>query len=143
MANAYEVYVQTELPKRPFLPTDVQTESIIIRRGQGARQLTGIKLAEGEVLGMVSGVLTGIEANQGAQLDVAYHEQQVASTTWTITHNRNNLNVVPTVYDSTGSMIFPNSISVTENTTSMDFTTAQSGRAILLFTPVPEVEDPV
>jgi hypothetical protein len=138
MANLFETYIQTELPKRPFLPTDVPTESIIVRRGAGPRQLAGIKLEDGQVLGMVEGALVGIEANQGAQVDAVTHDQTEAQTTWTIVHNRNNANVLVSVYDASGVEVFPNTKVATANNVVLDFTEAQIGKAQILFLPVPE-----
>ena len=39
MANPFEDFIQLELPNRPWMASDVQEESVIVRRGQGARQL--------------------------------------------------------------------------------------------------------
>lgn len=42
--SAFEDFVQTELPKRPYTDTDPAVESIMIRRGLGPRQTVGIQL---------------------------------------------------------------------------------------------------
>lgn len=135
MASAFESFIQLELPRRPFLINDVAAESVIIRRGAAPRQLDGILLAEGEVLGMKNGTLQGVGSGGGGSFAGGYtHDQAVASTTWTIQHNRNNSNVAaPTVINSTGSVILPDSISVDLNTVTLTFSVAQAGKATLVF----------
>lgn len=138
MASPFESFVQVELPKRPFLASDVEAESIIIRRGQGARQLAGIKLGEGQVLSMVGGQLQPVSLSQGAVLDAVVHQQSEAATTWTITHNRNNVNVLVNVYDNTGNRFIPDSLQVAANAVTLGVNVAVAGHAVLVFVPVEE-----
>lgn len=140
MASPFESFVQVELPKRPFLASDVEAESIIIRRGQGARQLAGIKLGEGQVLSMVGGQLQPVDLSQGAVLDAVVHQQSEAATTWTITHNRNNVNVLVNVYDNTGNRFIPDSLQVAANSVTLGVNVAVAGHAVLVFVPVEEPE---
>lgn len=140
MANPFEEFIQREVPLRPFMPADVAQESVIIRRGAGPRQLTGVALTEGQVLGLKDGVLQGVAgSNGGSAVDAVSFEQEEAATTWTITHNRNNVNVVVNVYDADGKWFVPNGLTVTTNTVVVDLLDAQAGRAALIFIPV----DPV
>lgn len=140
MANLFEDFIQTEMPKRPFLPSDVAVESVIVRRGQGARQLTGVVLAEGQVLGMKDGTIQGVAAGAGGSaVDAVVHVQDEAATTWTITHNRNNVNVVVDVYDADGKSFTPNGLQVTANTVVVDVLEAQAGRVVLIFIPAAPV----
>lgn len=138
MANAFEDFIQLEMPKRPFLPSDVEVESIIIRRGQGARQLAGIKLGEGQVLGMKDGTLQGVAAGAGGSaVDAVSFEQTEAETEWVITHNRNNVNVLVSVYDATGKVFVPNDLTVAANTVTVTLLEAAAGRVVLIFVPAP------
>lgn len=141
MANPFEELIQLELPKRPFLASDVQLESVIIRRGAGPRQLAGLVLAEGQVLGMSGGVLTGVDAGAGGTaVDAVIHVQGVAATSWVITHNRNNVNVIVSVYDATGKMFNPDDIQITANAVTVTVIEEAVGRVVLLFVPEPPVE---
>lgn len=141
MANPFEELIQLELPKRPFLASDVQLESVIIRRGAGPRQLAGLVLAEGQVLGMSGGVLTGVDAGAGGTaVDSVIHVQDVAATSWVITHNRNNVNVIVSVYDATGKMFNPDDIQITANAVTVTVIEEAVGRVVLLFVPEPPVE---
>lgn len=140
MANPFEDFIQREMPLRPFLPSDVALESVIVRRGQGPRQMAGVQLAEGQVLGLKDGVLQGVEAGAGGTaVDAVVHVQEEAATTWTITHNRNNVNVVVDVYDADGKWFVPNGLQVTANTVVIDVLEAQAGRVVLIFIPAAPV----
>lgn len=136
MANAFEDFIQLELPKRPFLASDVDEESIIIRRGQGARALAGVKLAEGQVLGMKDGQLQGVaqeSGNGGSAVDAVTHVQEEAATSWVITHNRNNVNVVLNLYGDDGKAFEADEVIVAANTVTITLLEAAAGRAILIF----------
>lgn len=61
------------------------------------------------------------------------HNQASPATTWTITHNKNNKRLVAQVYDNTDSLIYPNSINITENTVVIEFTTPATGTANIMF----------
>lgn len=136
--NPFEEFVQTELPKRPYLPADVNQESIFIRRGLGPRQMAAVQLQEGEVLGMVDGVLAGIVPNTGPAIDAVTHIQPVTSSEWVITHNRNNDNVQVTLYDADGRQFEPDSISLTRNMVTIVLAEPVTGRAVMIFAPQTE-----
>ena len=135
MATPFEEFIQTELPRRPFLFADVAEESVFIRRGAAPRQMGGVLLAEGEVLGMKDGILQGVGSGGGGSFagGLAYL-QESAATTWEIQHNRNNSNVAGvTVINSAGNVIIPDSVSVTANTVTLTFSVAQAGKATIVF----------
>lgn len=136
MANQFEEFIQREMPLRPFLPADVATESVIVRRGNGPRQMAGVTLAEGQVLGLKDGVLQGVTGGSGGSaVDALSFVQEEAATTWTVTHNRNNVNVIVNVYDADGNWFSPNGLKVTANTVVVDVLVAQAGRVVLVFIP--------
>jgi len=136
MANPFEDFIQREMPLRPFMPSDIAVESVIIRRGEGPRQLAGVQLTEGQVLGLKNGLLQGVTAGAGGSaVDAVAYEQEEAATTWTVTHNRNNVNVVVNVYDADGNWFAPNGLKVTANTVVVDVLEAQAGRVVLIFIP--------
>ena len=60
--SAFEDFVQFELPKRPYLQTDVAQETVMVRRGPGPRQLAGVSITEGQIVSMVGGVIVGVTA---------------------------------------------------------------------------------
>lgn len=143
MANPFEDFIQLELPKRPWMATDVQEESVIVRRGAGPRQLAGVVLGEGQVLGMKDGTLQGVAATSGGTgADAVSFSQDTPATTWTITHNRNNVNVSVSVYDADGKAFTPDEITVAANTVTITVLEAIAGHAVLFFIPVPEEPAP-
>ncbi|AGS81977.1 hypothetical protein O152_gp092 [Pseudomonas phage PaBG] len=143
MANPFEDFIQLELPKRPWMAADVQEESVIVRRGAGPRQLQGVVLGEGQVLGMKDGVLQGVAAGAGGTgADAVSFVQETPATTWTITHNRNNVNVSVSVYDADGKAFTPDEIVVAANTVTITVLEASAGHVVLFFIPVPEEPAP-
>lgn len=132
--SAFEDFVQLELPKRPYLNTDVAEETIMIRRGAGPRQLAGLALTDGQVLGKVGGVLTGVAVGEGATFRKYVQAFAVGATTWTITHSMASLNVIVQIVDSSGYVIIPNEIQIVDaNTVTVTFNTTQTGTARLIF----------
>lgn len=135
MATPFEEFIQTELPRRPFMFNDVAQESVFIRRGAAPRQMDGVLLTEGQVLGMKDGVLQGVGSGSGGSFAGGYaFTQEEAATTWTIQHNRNNSNVAaPTVINTAGNVIIPDSVNIDVNTVTLTFSVAQAGKATLVF----------
>lgn len=135
MANQFEAFIQLELPKRPYLEADVPEESIIIRRGPGPRQLSGLPLAEGETVAFVQGKLTPVPygSGGGSGVDGVAHAQEVAALTWTITHNKANKNVVVTLLDTDYSEIICDNMTVNDNDIVITFVEAQAGFANIVF----------
>lgn len=130
MASDFESFIQIEIPKRPFMETDAEQESVIIRRGQGPRQLQGVKLNEGEALGMRDGKLVSMEI-KGAVSQT--HVQGEASKHWTIVNEHNSVNVVATLYNVSGKVILADDVVVTNEQIDVFFVEAQAGRAVLIF----------
>lgn len=143
MAGAFESFVQTELPLRPFAPNDGNAESIAIRRGPGPRQMLFLDLADGQVLARVDGTLQGVTLNNlesggGGRYfvsDVAAGSEQ---STWTLSHNLNSKNCVVQAYqlneDDSLSAIIPDGIKIVDaNTVELKFSTAIAGKAVLSF----------
>jgi hypothetical protein len=137
MATSFEEFIQLELPKRPFLQTDVPTESIIVRRGVGARQLDGVVLNDGDVLVKRNGVLVAesLSDNLVSAIDSVVHVQTTPAITWTITHTKNNRNVVITLLDSAYQEMLADSVVVSNSNIVFHFTEVQTGVANVVFLP--------
>lgn len=131
--SAFEDFVQLELPKRPYLDTDVGLETVIVRRGAGPRQLGAVSLADGQVLGKVGGVLTGVSIGAGATFK-KYTEDFVADTEWVVVHNQSSTVFVAQVFDDTGKVIIPDEIETTNaSTITVKFNVATAGKVTVIF----------
>ena len=131
--SAFEDFVQLELPKRPYLNTDPAQETVIVRRGAGPRQLSAVALADGQVLGKVGGVLTGVSIGAGATFK-KYTETFTADSAWVVNHAQNSTVFVAQVFDATGKVIIPDEIETTDaNTITVLFNTATAGRVTVIF----------
>jgi hypothetical protein len=129
--SAFEDFVQQELPKRGYLNTDVGQETIIVRRGVGPRQFDAIQLAEGQVLGLVDGVLVGVSRSS---LVRKYVQSFTGLTTWTLTHSLNSENVIVQAFDNNKFVLIPDSIQIIdENVVRLMFNSAQTGTARVIF----------
>ena len=91
--SQFETFIQTELPKRGYLDSDVAQETIIVRRGPGPRQFDAITLADGQVLARVNGVLVGMNL-AGNGIRKAIVPVTDAATTWVVTHNFDSENAI-------------------------------------------------
>jgi hypothetical protein len=132
--SAFEDFVQLELPKRPYLETDVSTETVIVRRGLGPRQLSSVALTDGQVLGKVAGVLTGVSIGAGATFKKYSETISVASSTWTITHGQASSVFIAQAFDAAGNVIIPDEIRTTSSSVvTVLFNTAQTGSIKLIF----------
>lgn len=133
--SRFESFVQLELPKRPFLEDDVPEEAIIVRRGEGPRQLNGILLEEGQVLTMQDGKLTPVQmgtGGTGSSSGISV-ERPSPELEWIINHNRNSKRVVVTVLDSNHEAILYDSLKVEEDQITIKFYEPQSGFANIVF----------
>lgn len=129
--SAFEDFVQLELPRRPFLETDVSQERVMVRRGPGPRQLAGVALTEGQVLGLVGGVLTGTSTSALRKyiLTVASPLQ-----VWNIPHALASEEVIVQVFDENKFVIIPDSIQIVDaNNIQLTFGTPQAGKARVIF----------
>lgn len=134
--DAFVQYVQAELFRRPFTNNDPDQETIMVRRGGGPRQLTGLDVADGEVVGKVGGTLVGIPVGDlgggGTSERKKLHTQAVAALEWTITHVYDSVNVEVYVVDENNSRVEPDNIQATDNdTVVITFTQVQAGKALL------------
>ena len=130
--SAFTDFIQLELPKRPYLDTDVSTETVIVRRGAGPRQLQSVTLTNGQVLGMSGGTLQGLTANTSS-VDSLQHVQSSASASWTITHNRNNRNAVVQIFDNNNDMIMAHNVRLNLNEIVIDLALSMTGYANIIF----------
>ena len=129
--SAFEDFVQNELPKRGYLNSDVSQETVIVRRGPGPRQFDAITLAEGQMLALVGGVLTGVAITAPLRKYVQAFTSQV---TWTVVHNLNSMNVIIQAFDELRFVMIPNTIQIVNaNTVQLTFNTAQTGTARVVF----------
>lgn len=129
MANPFETFIQLELPKRPYLASDVSTESIIVRRGPGPKQLDGVQLTDGQFLGKENGSIVGLNPSSSGYT----HTQSVSSTSWVIQHNKNNSKAIVMVLDNNDKQIIPDSLLIEANTVTVDFYQATTGSVNILF----------
>ncbi len=134
--SAFEDFIQTELPKRGYLNSDVPQESVIIRRGAGPRQFDAVTLTEGQVLAFVGGQLQPVSISSlvSSGLKKAILTVEVASDTWDITHNLGYDDVIVQCFDENRFVLIPDSIQIVDaNTVQVKFTNPQSGVARVIF----------
>lgn len=132
--SAFETFIQLELPKRPFLQSDVSQETVMVRRGPGPRQLGSATLVDGEVLAMVNGVLVGstVELLSGIRKLVVH--TSTPSAIWNVIHGLNSSDVIIQVTDDSGYVLIPDETQiVSPNSVQVLFNTAQSGYIRMLF----------
>ncbi len=131
--SAFEDFVQVELPKRGYLDADPAQESIIVRRGPGPRQFDAIKLAEGQVLGVVNGMLAPMQL-AGAGIRKAVLPVEEAAAEWVVNHGFDSENAIVQCFDAGNSVIFPDSITIDDgDTITIRFNSLQSGTARIIF----------
>ena len=69
-----------------------------------------------------------------ASIDTYVHEQEATSTTWTITHNLGNENLILQVYNDANEMVIPDTVTPTDtNEIVVTFSVAIAGRVIVMF----------
>jgi len=130
---AFEDFVQTELPLRPYVTANPEEETIAVRRGAGPRQLAFIELAEGQVLSKVNGQLVGVTLSDSALRSFVL-EQTEASDTWTVTHNKGSEFVVVQCLDQNNVVIAPDEIKIVDgNVVTIKLNTSMTGRVFCSF----------
>jgi len=73
---------------------------------------------------------TGPTGSAGTEV---FAQAFASSTTWTITHNLDTINVTWAAYDSNDDALIPDEVEVTDtNTVTMRFSVARSGRAVIV-----------
>lgn len=131
--SAFEDFIQLEIPKRPYLETDVSTETVIVRRGIGPRQLGSVTLTDGQVLGKVAGTLQGVTIGAGATFK-KYSNAYASAASWVVAHGQASTDYIAQVFDASGNAIIPNEIVATDaNTVTILFSSAVAGSARLIF----------
>lgn len=135
--DSFVQFVQKELFRRPFLNDDPDQESIMVRRGGGPRQLTGLNLNDNELIAKKDGQIIGVSVTElsdmvnGAEKKLVY-TQNPAALEWVIEHEFNSVHVEIWVTDADGIRIYPDaSQAVDANTVKITFTQAQAGTALL------------
>lgn len=69
-----------------------------------------------------------------SSIDTYVHEQTATSTTWTITHNLGEENIILQVYDDANQMIIPDTVTPTDtNGLVVTFSVALAGRVVVMF----------
>lgn len=133
--SAFTDFIQLELPKRPYLETDVATNSVIIRSGAGPRQLEGVKLLDGQILMNVGGTLQAVNlADVTGDTDNHVHEQEVASATWNIAHGGGSENIIVQLFDSTGKQFTPDEITIVDDmNVTVDLSQPTIGKAVVIY----------
>lgn len=141
MSSQFESFIQLELPKRPYLLEDVPQESIIVRKGAGPRQLSGLLLSDNQTMIMRQGKLIGVDVSEfgsgdGNPVGVAEgfsHTQTEPAVTWQLDHNKENRNVVITVLDENHEAVLYDSLLVESNRITISFYEPQAGFANVVF----------
>jgi hypothetical protein len=135
--SAFEDFVQTELPKRPYLTADVSQETVMVRRGAGPRQLAAVALADKQVIALVNGVLVGTTVaalGNGVRKAVLTVPLLSEADQWDIVHNFGSTNAIIQVVDHDGFVVTPDLIQIVDaNSIQILFNTAQAGTARVIF----------
>lgn len=134
--SAFEDFIQTELPKRGYLNSDVPQESVIIRRGAGPRQFDAVTLSEGQVLAFVGGSLQPVSITSlvSSGLKKAILTVSTPTEVWEINHNLGYDDVIVQCFDDNNFVLIPDSIQiVSANMVRVTFTNPQQGVARVIF----------
>ena len=126
----------------PVLALEAATKQYVDAQVAGVNEFIELTDTPGSYAGMAA---SGVRVNTGttglefydatAPRSGHLHTQSVASTTWVVTHNLNNLDVIVQVTDgeSPENIVIPYNIELTDaNTTTITFPTAQSGKARII-----------
>ena len=132
--SEFEDFIQVELPRRPWTPTDPPQESIPVRRGPGPRQLDFVEINEGEILGKDGGEIKGIPIPGISAICTGFEfTQSTPALLWNVNHGGNTKRVQITIYDTTDNVILSDAIELTDNNNlTVTFTSPQDGRAVLI-----------
>lgn len=132
--NAFNTFIQIEVPKRPYLESDVDQETIIIRRGNGPRQLQALKLSEGQTVLFKDGQLQATKAGAlAAGMDVRSIPQDTPSSVWVLSHGMNCNNVMVQVIGNDNKVFNPSDIEyIDANTVHVTLPQEVAGNALLV-----------
>lgn len=138
LLDDFVAYVQRELFKRPFSNDDPSQETVMIRRGGGPRQLSGLDLSDLEIVGKRDGQVVGIPISDLGDLGGTPAERKMIFTqdtpdvTWTIVHTFASPNVDVYIVDENNQRIEADEVQATDDdTVVINFTKAQAGKAFL------------
>jgi len=133
--SAFEDFIQGELPRRPFLLTDVPQNTVIVRRGAGPRQLDYVTINQGEVL-TVDGSGQLVSASISAVTGIKKYVATIGtpSMIWTLTHNLASEDVIVQCFDNNKFVIMPDTIQImSANQVKITFGQFQIGTARIIF----------
>lgn len=133
--SAFTDFIQLELPKRPYLESDVPQNSVIVRNGAGPRQLTGIQLLPGQIIMNIGGTVQAVNLDDVAGSTDNYSEViETPSASWVINHGGGSQNVIVSIYDALGKLVIPDDIEITDdNTVTVGFGSPASGKAVVIY----------
>ena len=134
--SAFEDFIQTELPKRGYLNSDVPQETVIIRRGSGPRQFDAITIGEGQVLGFQNGQLRAVSVTAlvASGMKKAILTVSEPSDLWIINHNLGYDDVIVQCFDENNFVLIPDTTQIVDmNTIRITFTNPQKGVARVIF----------
>jgi len=133
--TAFTDFIQVELPKRPYLESDVPKNSVIIRNGAGPRQLDGIQLLPGQIIMNIGGTVQAVAIEDVAGNTSTFVQLvETASAQWTLNHGGSSENVLIALYDTSGRYMIPDEITIVDgDTITVDFGTAIDGKAVVLY----------
>ncbi len=132
--NAFNTFIQIEVPKRPYLETDVKQETLIIRRGNGPRQLQALELAEGQTVLFKDGQLKAVKAGGLASgMDVRTIQQETPTNQWVLSHGMNCGSVMVQVIGGDNKVFHPSDIEyIDANTVHVTLPEEVAGTALLV-----------
>jgi hypothetical protein len=133
--SAFEDFIQGELPRRPFLLTDVPQNTVIVRKGAGPRQLDYVTINQGEVL-TVDGSGNLVSASISAVTGIKKYVATVStpSMIWTLTHNLSSEDVIVQCFDNNKFVIIPDTIQIlSDSQVRLTFGQFQIGTARIIF----------
>tara|TARA_Y100001963_G_scaffold158990_1_gene260726 strand:- start:3395 stop:3802 length:408 start_codon:yes stop_codon:yes gene_type:complete len=132
--SIFNAFIQTEMPLRPYLPADVPQNSVIIRKGNGPRELAGVRLLPGQILMNVDGTIAAVNlADVTGNTDNHIHVQETPSVSWVVTHGNATADFVCSVYDENGRPVVYDDIEIVdENRFNILFVEPSKGKAVVL-----------
>lgn len=135
MASIFELFIQNELPLRPFVTTNPDQETVLVRRGPGPRQYEPVEILEGEFLTKTGGLLTsGPASGGGGSTSGLSHPQVVAATTWNVIHAFNSIDLVVQIFGTDSISIIPDEVEIISPTeVEIRFASPQDGKAVIFF----------
>lgn len=135
--DAFVQFVQAELFRRPFLNSDPNQETVMVRRGGGPRQLSGVAMTDDQVLARVGGQVKGVSFSDLADMANGNEKKMVfiqtpAALEWDVAHTFDSVLVEVYVVDENNERIHPDTIkAIDASNVKITFTKEQAGTAFL------------